>query len=213
MVKIYESEQEQIDALKSWWKDNGVSVILGVVIGVSGILAWNGWQQHQKNNQIQASAYYLQVMENIQQKKYDEVPSLVDKVVADYDGTHYASLSQLSGAKAAYESNNIDQAKSRLSWVIENASEDYFAVVARLRLARLFYSENQLEEAEKLLTVAAPEAFDAQRQSLLGDVMMAKGDVIAARDAYNNALSAKVSVANPQLLQDKLNNLPAAVSE
>ncbi|MEW8396328.1 MAG: tetratricopeptide repeat protein, partial [Candidatus Thiodiazotropha sp.] len=36
----YQTEEEQVEAIKRWWKENGTSVIAGLVIGLGGIFGW-----------------------------------------------------------------------------------------------------------------------------------------------------------------------------
>lgn len=212
MVKVYESEQEQIDAIKTWWKDNAVSVVLGVVIGVSGIFAWNGWQQHKVQTNQAASAYYLQIADHLQEGNYDIISGLADKVIDEYGATAYASLSQISAAKAAFSNGDLEQSESRLEWVVNNGATDYFRSIATLRLAALQQTLNKYDAAEKTLSAPVSQAFEAQRQSLKGDLALLKGDFTQAKSSYNAALSEEVGVANPQILQYKLNNLPVADS-
>ena len=38
------SEEEQLDAIKRWWKSNGTSLIIGVVVAAAGVFAWKAWQ-------------------------------------------------------------------------------------------------------------------------------------------------------------------------
>ena len=43
-------EQEQIDELKAWWKENGRLVILtvtAIIVAVAGVQAWRYYQQSQ----------------------------------------------------------------------------------------------------------------------------------------------------------------------
>ena len=39
----YETEEQQVEALKDWWKQNGLAVIGGAVLGVSALIGWRGW--------------------------------------------------------------------------------------------------------------------------------------------------------------------------
>ena len=54
-MEIYETEEAQVEALKRWWKENGQSTIIGLVLGITIILGWNFWQEHKKNQAEQAS--------------------------------------------------------------------------------------------------------------------------------------------------------------
>jgi predicted negative regulator of RcsB-dependent stress response len=40
-VEIYDTEEEQVEALKRWWKENGQATLAGLVLGIIVILGWN----------------------------------------------------------------------------------------------------------------------------------------------------------------------------
>ena len=44
-MENYDSEQEQVEDIKKWWKENGRSVIAGLVIGLGGMVGWKSWDQ------------------------------------------------------------------------------------------------------------------------------------------------------------------------
>ena len=41
------TEEEQVERLKQWWKENGRSIIAGVVIGLGVFGSWQGWRAYQ----------------------------------------------------------------------------------------------------------------------------------------------------------------------
>ena len=43
-MEVYETEEQQVEAVKKWWKENGVSLIVGVVMGLSAIAGWKYYQ-------------------------------------------------------------------------------------------------------------------------------------------------------------------------
>ncbi len=207
MVKVYESEQEQIDALKAWWSDNAVSVIAGIVIGVGGLVGWNLWQSKVQAHQEAASSQYMQAMESAETDQFSAIPALADSLVAEFDDTHYASLSQLLAARAHVEAGDQAAAKARLQWVVDNASTDNFALIARLRLATLQLAGGDTAAAKASLDVEFPESFGARLNELLGDIALAEGDTSTARLAYDKALKAKPASINQQVLQMKRDDL------
>ena len=56
------TEEEQVEALKRWWQENGKSLILTVAVTIGGVLSWNGYQDHQVNQAETASVYFQQLM-------------------------------------------------------------------------------------------------------------------------------------------------------
>ena len=61
----YETEEEQVEALKDWWKQNGLAVIGGAVLGISALLGWRGWNWHQENQANEASDIFAVVQEAV----------------------------------------------------------------------------------------------------------------------------------------------------
>ena len=51
-------EEQEINLLKDWWKDNGKVIIVAFILGIVGVLGWRFWQSYQANQIMQASAEY-----------------------------------------------------------------------------------------------------------------------------------------------------------
>ena len=51
-------EEQELNQLKEWWKDNGKAIIAAFILGVGGMLGWRYWQSYQANQIMQASAEY-----------------------------------------------------------------------------------------------------------------------------------------------------------
>ncbi len=49
------TEEEQVEALKRWWQENGKSLILTIAVSVGGVLSWNAYQDHQTSESELAS--------------------------------------------------------------------------------------------------------------------------------------------------------------
>ncbi|MDH5214803.1 MAG: tetratricopeptide repeat protein, partial [Gammaproteobacteria bacterium] len=52
------SEKEQLEAMRTWWNENGRYVISGIVLGVAMLAGWNYWQSSQQTAQREGSALY-----------------------------------------------------------------------------------------------------------------------------------------------------------
>ena len=37
------TDEEQVEKVKAWLKENGTSIVAGVVIGLGGIFGWQFW--------------------------------------------------------------------------------------------------------------------------------------------------------------------------
>ncbi|MGM0563916.1 MAG: YfgM family protein [Pseudomonadota bacterium] len=207
MVDIYESEQEQIEALKRWWNENGLSIVLGVVLGLGALLGWYQWQDYQSTRQDLASAEFSVVMEQLQNRDFDGIPERAAKLADDLGNTHYASLAQLAAARVLVDRGDLEGAQARLQWVVDDGTADHYRDAARLRLAQLLIGAGELDRAQVLLGKGLPASYDARQQELLGDLAVAKGDDNAARVAYDKALNADLPLQNPRRVQMKRDNL------
>ena len=58
-IGVHKTEEEQEDQIKNWWKDNGIQIIGGIVIGIAGIWGWDYYQNHIYAQSIEARDLYL----------------------------------------------------------------------------------------------------------------------------------------------------------
>ncbi|MDX1713508.1 MAG: tetratricopeptide repeat protein, partial [Halomonas venusta] len=56
------SEEEQLEVIKRWWKENGTSLIAGAVLAAAGVFGWNAWQNYQEGQAEAASVRYQQLV-------------------------------------------------------------------------------------------------------------------------------------------------------
>ena len=62
-MNTFRTEEEQLDAIKRWWRENGISTAVGVVLALGAVFGWRGWQDHQQNRAAEASAVFQQLLE------------------------------------------------------------------------------------------------------------------------------------------------------
>ena len=189
-MEIYETEEQQVAAVKKWFKENGISLIVGVALGLSAITGWKFYQGEQASHNLDASHMYLSMVNQLAlQNENAEVANIGDELALNYSDTPYAALAALLMAKVNYEKGNADAAISQLTWVSTNAGDIETKQVAQVRLMRLLLSEEKLEEVDKLLKSPHPAAFDANYEELKGDFLVAKNQLDDARIAYDKAMS------------------------
>lgn len=204
-------EQEQLDTLKAWWKDNG-NWVLGVVLVVTVAMGgWRGWQYYQTKQASEAATLYQQFVEQLASNDAKRVNDAAAAVMDKYAGTPYASRAALIAAQVNESGKDAVRAKTQLQWVIEHASEDGLKSVAALRMASILLDEKDYAGALKLLDAKHPTSFDALYADLKGDVLGAQGKPAEARAAYQLAfdkLDQKSGYRN--LVQMKLDAFGAA---
>ena len=190
-MEEFESEDQQIEAIKKWWKENGVSLLLGLGIGVGALLGWREYLSYKTEHSAEASDIYQAVQTQVVNKRLDEAHSQqADLVRAEYSDTPYAALVSMAQARYEYEKGNVQAALMHLRWASENATEDEMRHLARLRLARIMIAEKQYDEAEAILFADYPAGFAAGYEELKGDLLLARGEVDQARVAYDKAINA-----------------------
>jgi predicted negative regulator of RcsB-dependent stress response len=188
-----DTDQEEVEALREWWKENGRTVIFGLVLGIGGVFGWTAWRGHVEQQAEQASRIYEQMVDMAAADDHAEASQRAETIMSDYPDSAYASLAALLGAKSALVSDQRDDAKRRLRWVIDNADRAEVKDLARIRMARILLDEDDSGGAMATLDGVSSPSFAAIVEELRGDVFVAGGDPGAAREAYMAAISAATS--------------------
>jgi predicted negative regulator of RcsB-dependent stress response len=204
-------EQEQIDALKAWWKENGNWVIGAIVIGLLGFAGTRYWKSYQSGQAAEAARLYVEVQKQVASNDAKRIGDAADALVSRYGSSAYAPRAQLLAAQASLQARDVAHAKVQLQWVIEHASETGLQDTARLKLASVLLDEKKYDEALKQLEATHPESFTGLFADLKGDVLSAQGKNAEARAAYQQAYDktdAKSAYRN--LIQLKMDGLGSA---
>jgi predicted negative regulator of RcsB-dependent stress response len=204
-------EQEQVEALKAWWKENGKWVIGALVVGLLSFSGIRFWKSYQSGQAAEASKLYVEVLKQASTNDAKRVGDAADALVSRYGNSAYATRAQLLAAQANLQARDIARAKVELQWVIEHASETGVQDTARLKLASVLLDEKKYDEALKQLDAVHPESFTGLFADLRGDVLSAQGKVAEARAAYQQAFDktdAKSMYRN--LIQLKMDGLGSA---
>jgi predicted negative regulator of RcsB-dependent stress response len=209
----YETEEQQVEALKKWWKENGTSLIIGLFVGVTGLFGWRYYVEQNNVHAVQASDLYMQVVQNTASNSIDErTIDLQNQLINAYSDTPYAALASLALAKTEYEKDNAEGAVIQLQLALKHANDDVIKELASLRLARVYIEQKKYDDAMAILSKKHAAAYDAQYEELKGDVYLARGEVTQARMAYDNALNLQ-GIAASKWLKLKRQNLGEASTQ
>lgn len=181
-------EQEQIDALKAWWRQNGRVVIIAVIAALIGGGSVAGWKRYQANQVEQAAQVFSAVEKGLRGDDPKSLKEAAAKVMEQYGGTAYGALAALAYAKVSFQEGDLKSAGDKLQWAIEHAKDDETQAIARLRLAAVRLDEKKYDDALRLLQEKHPESFNGMFADLRGDVLMAQGKTADAKAAYKEAL-------------------------
>lgn len=185
----YLNEDEQVEALKSWWKENGKSIVIGLVLGFSAIFGWQGWQSYRVAQGEAASNLFTSMQNQAAAGDVEGALSTAQRLLGEFTGSAYASFAALKSAQLRYAREDRDGVAENLSWVVSNAPDDLIADLARIRLARLEIERDDRARAGELLNAVDPGFMPATVAELRGDIALAEGDRDAAREAYVTALA------------------------
>lgn len=208
------TEEEQVEAIKHWWKKNGSSLLLGVALAVALVLGWQAWQRYQANQAAEASANYQNLVEAVvavrsapdDTAQHATAAHLAQTLKTDFSGSGYAPMAALLMAGVAVDTGDLKAALSELDWVRQHADQEDLKQLALLRTARIKLAQGEAEAARVLLEGADEGYYVAAVNELRGDVLVALGQLADARTAYDLALETADRQAQP-ILRMKRDNL------
>lgn len=185
------TEEEQIQAIKDWWKKNGSSLLIGIGAALAIVFGWQAWQNHQSNQRTQAASQFADLInaysDTSDDKRADTVSYLADKLSGDFEDSAYATYGMLILARQQMmEQDDPEAAIKSLQWAQSHGAErGPLSLVVINRLAQAQFAAGQLDEALATIEGAKnPGSFQALFAELKGDILVAKGDRSAAREAY-----------------------------
>lgn len=195
-MAVYDlEEQEQLDELKTWWKQYGNLVTAIVVALAVAAVGWQGWNWWQRKQAAEASALYMGVQRAAAQNDAKRARDLAGELIDKYSLTAYAGMAAMLSGKAQVEAGDLKTGKAQLQWASENAKDPALRDLARLRLAGVLLDEKGHDEALKLLAgEPAAASFAPRFAEMRGDVLAAQGKPAEAMAAYDAAL-AKLAAA------------------
>ena len=205
-MEIYDTEEEQLEALKRWWKENGTSTVVGVALGIAIIIGWNYWQEHKREQANQASALYDQLLKAAETDQKDAVDKLAKRLQEQYGNSNYAAYGGLFQAKFKVQQGDIPAAKEILKKIAAGKDKE-LSHIAKIRLVKLMLASGEYEQGLQVINdVDQAEAakFSDNYDELVGDLYVALDRLDEARTAYQKAL--KNGYQSP-LLQLKIDDL------
>ncbi len=181
-------EQEQLDALKAWWKQYGQIVVMAAAAGFLGLVGYQGWTYYQHQQSLKASAQY-EALTQLDTKDIKQIRTVSGQIMENSSGSPYAARAALMAARANYEAGDAKSARSQIEWALSHASEDSVKAIAQLQLAALQVEEKKYDDALKTLNDKHEPGFDGLFADLKGDILVAQGKPAEAKKAYTEALA------------------------
>ena len=198
-------EEQEINQLKDWWKENGKTIIVAFILGVGGMFGWRYWQAHQAEQIAQASAQYDALIYSAQQDEQAKKANIEQFVQAN-SKTAYAVFALLDEAKKATEKQDFAAAEVNLNQALTQSQDEVLTSIVALRLSAVQFQLGQLDNALTTLNQVKGESFNARKAILTGDIQIAKGDKVAAKNSFEQAQQSGTKLEQ-QMAKMKLNNL------
>lgn len=204
-------DYEQGERVQQWLRQNGLSIAIGIVIGLVAIFGWQQWRNHQATRELEASNLYQQLQTALAAGKDAQVDELTGRLQNDYAKSAYAVFAASDRAQRQVEANQLDKALASLQWARGHVGDNPLKPLIELRMAKVQLAAGKAGDALSTLDAGAAKGYEALRQELRGDALVKLGRADEARKAYQAALAAMGEDA-PQraALQLKLDDLAVA---
>ena len=202
-------EFEQSERVQQWLRQNGLSIVVGIAIGLVGIFGWQQWNKHKADHQSEAANLYQQVQDAVAAGKSDSAESLTEQLLKDYTDTSYAAFAAGDRAQRQVQAKQLDKALESLRWAENHAGDANLKALMQLRSARVLLAQGKSADALAALDGMPAKSYEGVGQELRGDVLVKLGRPDDARKAYE-AAKAALGESAPQSVQMKIDDLAVA---
>ncbi len=198
-------DDEQVEALKRWWQENGRSTVAAVVLAIAGTV---GWQQYQGWDLARAEAA-SDAWDTVSAALDTNDPELraqamvqAELLIDEYSGSSYARYAAMKLAAIAVAERDFGRAEAQLRQALTSGSSDSaLADLIELRLARVLAAKGDEQGALAILE-AGSTAYPVAYATALGDIHLAAGRDALALTAYRTARQAGLELGTPPGLLD-----------
>ncbi|MCT4707165.1 YfgM family protein [Enterobacteriaceae bacterium H11S18] len=204
-MEVYENENDQVEAVKRFFAENGKALVVGVVLGIGALVGWRYWNSHQADSAMASSLEYQTVTSNVRADQPATL-SAAEKFAAATDNT-YGALTSLELAQQYADKNDLAKAAAQLQQALTKTKDANLQALINLRLARVQVQLKQADAALKTLEGIKGEGWVAIVADMRGEALLSKGDKQGARDAWSKGAQSDASPALREMMQMKINNL------
>ncbi|MBQ8706462.1 MAG: tetratricopeptide repeat protein [Succinivibrionaceae bacterium] len=184
---LYETEEQQAEALQKFWKENGKTILCGVLIGIAGIFGWQYYKQYQLQQMEKSTEQYIQTFKRISTNYNDATVTAVSDFISQHKSDTYGEIAALNLASQLVDFGGDFEKAERYLKIAEGSGDSAVSSIAKIRLARVQTQLAKYDEAEKTVRSVKAKMYQATVNEILGDIAFAKGDQNAARKAYQAA--------------------------
>jgi len=186
-VELYD-EHEQSERVRSWLRENGVSIVLGVVLALAGIFGWRQWQDYRAERAVLANEYYAAIQQELTDDRVEAAADQLDAMREGVGGHAYVALAGMLVASAWAEAGETDKAASVYHEILQAGDWPSLEPLARIRLALLEGARGNAEAGLGLLAGEPPESYRGLWLETRGDLLFDLGRLDEADEAFAAAV-------------------------
>ena len=217
-----ETDEEQIEAIKTWWTENGKALLFSLVLVLGSVSFYRVWQGQVVEDAEKASALYESMtlvmvgeeIKTLSAETIESTRSIGNRLKIDHPDTIYAFLGALHMAKLGVETGDLESAETELRWMLENDADAALQLIVRMRLASIIAAQGRLEDA--LLLVSEEQNLTGHASSwyeLRGDIFYQLNDIDKARESYQKAIDSTSEEPRDRMLLAKLQDITFVTRE
>lgn len=195
-------EQEQL--VKQWLKDNMLTIVLGIALGIGGLWGYGYWQNNKAQQQQAGAVEFQQINKVIDLGELSEAQSMLDSYQQQYGVNLFAIRGRMQLADQMLKNQQPEQAQAQYQQIIAGADDVTLQELARLRLARLLLADGKVEPAQQQLDLIKSTAYQSMVDEIRGDIYVNEGQADKAKDAYRLALNDGEGYSGRQIVEMKL---------
>jgi len=198
------TDEEQIEALKGWWDENGFKTGLAIILLLGAYFGWQTWEEKVASESEIASKIWQETMDILATEDSGRTLGLDQKIAVnekadqlklEFSGTAYAHFASAMKAKLAVEKGDLELAARELQWSLDNGADKATEIIIRLRLARVESARGNTELALEMIQGVDTGAHKSAYEEAKGDFYVQLGDSESAFTAYEAAVLANESTS------------------
>ncbi|UAA39437.1 tetratricopeptide repeat protein [Paraneptunicella aestuarii] len=202
----YSTEEQQVEAIKKFWKENGTAIVLGAVLGFGGLWGWRYYNAQMIGAQERTSDAYNAAVEKLGVE--DSAVNQAKSFIESNSDTQYAVMAAFRLSKEAADKGDLQEARKQLQWIVDNESSMVLKEIALIRLARVQAELEDYSAALASIQKVTSESHKGTVEEVKGDIYQRQGKLDEAEKAYTAALENSEG-NNNNFLQMKLDDLAA----
>jgi predicted negative regulator of RcsB-dependent stress response len=182
-------EHEQSELVRNWLKQNAISILIGVAVGLAAVLGWYQWRGMSRQHTEQAQMQYRDFVEASEASKTEDATRLADELRAKFADTPYGVFVALRQSQDAMKKGDLKAAADALTWAREKSKTPALKQLVALRLARVKLALDDAGAALSLSQEVGLPGYKALAADVRGDALVALKRNAEALTAYEEALA------------------------